>query len=239
MKKRKPTILQNPFGPSRKDIDIFVDTLNGTDEESEEARKLFARLRASGPNLKKMCHSDEELWRDLQEAVFAQWFPSGGARAYLVPLPRSGDHYDTPVGRARSKFAMFVLHPDCDKVGGPCEICGRFWKQGTRHRTKYCTRKCASLASAPAAIQSTEDRREAAHKRRINWAREAMTTWSSKTRVEGWESWTLRHINEQEASWNNKINQPEPRPVTVKSLTRWVNSNELQKPSTKKVRERK
>ncbi len=236
MRRRKPTILQNPFGPNRNDIEIVVDSLNGTGEESEEQRKLFARWEASGPNLKKMCHSDEELWRDLQEAVFAQWFPSGGARAYLVPLPRGGDHYDTPVGRARLNFAMFVLHPDCDKVGGPCEICGKYWKQGTRHRTKYCTKKCASLASAPAAIQSTKDKRDEAHERRINWAEEASITWSSKPRTEGWKSWVLRHVNSQEKNWAKKNKQPEPRPVTEKSLTRWVNSNQLQKPEERKAK---
>jgi hypothetical protein len=238
MPKRRPTILQDPLQILGKSFDIVLRKLNGTDEDSDELRSLVIRWKDSGPNLEKMLHADQDLWKDLREAIPAVWTPSSAARACFAPLPSGlGHKNDTPVRKARFNFAMFVLHPQCDLLGGPCKICGKWFEQKTRHRTRFCTRKCASLATAPAAIQTTKTRREEARKRRLNWAREAIGKWSFKHRTEGWKSWVLRHVNDQERIWAKNRKEPEPSPLTEKWLTRWITKGQLQDPSTKKERE--
>jgi len=236
MSRRQPTILQDPFellGP--KAIDNFVNKLNCEGEESRELRSLAIRWKASGPNLQKMVRADLAFGTGVKEAIRGFWVPSNHARAYLVPSSSGtlNDPNPTPVRNARFAFGVFVLHPECDLLGGPCEICGKWFKQNTRHRTRYCTRKCASLATAPSAIQTTKDRRENAHKQRIRWAQEAMATWSSKPRTEGWKSWVLRHVNSQQRI-DAKEEQPEPRPLTEKWLTRYINNDQLHDPTANK-----
>lgn len=240
MPRLQPTVLQDPFGLlDPKFIDKIVDMLNGKSAESRELRSLVIRWKASGPNLQKMVRADRALWGGVQEIVRGFWTPSDHARAYLVPSSSGcDDHNPTPVRNARFKFAILVLHPDCVLVGGPCEICGNWFKQATRHRTRFCTKRCASLGRAPAAIQSTNDRRREAHKRRIEWAQEAIGSWSSKPRTEGWTSWVLRHVNRRQSIWAGQNKELEKNPLTKKWLTRWLNEGQLRNPSTKKVRKK-
>jgi hypothetical protein len=241
MPRRQPTILQDSFellGPTA--IDNFVSKLNGEGEESRELRRLAMRWKASGPNLRRMLSADTSLWKHIQEALRGFWVPSDHARAYLVPSSSgtSSDFNPTPVRNARFAFGVFVLHPDCDLVGGPCDICRKWFKQDTRHFTRFCTKKCASLAAAPAAIQTTREKREKAHKKRIRWAQEAMTIWSSKPRIEGWKSWVLRYVNRQSSNDAKENRQPEPCPITEKWLTRYINNDQLHDPTAKSKKRR-
>jgi hypothetical protein len=224
-------------GPTRQEIDDVAATLNGAGEEGDELRALINRWKASGPNLREMLFADLPLLYDLQGRIGGEWTPSFGPRAVLVPTLRNRiDITDTPVNRARSRFASFTLNPYCEMLGGPCEIraCGKWFTQKTRHWNRYCSRKCAALATAPAAIETTKDKRKDAHERRIKWAKEGITAWSSKPRRGEWKPWVLRYVNDQETIWAEKNRQQAPDPLTVKWLTRWVNEDDLQDPSAKK-----
>jgi hypothetical protein len=243
MSRRKTAIFEFLYGgPTPQEIGDVVATLNGTGEESDELRALIIRWKASRRNLREMLFADRALLYDLQGRIGGEWMPSFGPRAVLVPMLRDRvDITDTPVNRARSRFASFVLNPDCEMLGGPCEIgtCGIWFHQKTRHWNRFCSRKCASIANGPAATRTTKANRKEAHKRRINWAGELITNWSSKPRREEWKPWVIGRLNDQERIWAEQNRQPEPDPLTVKWLTRWVTKGELQDPSPKRERKRK
>jgi len=227
MKRQKPSTLQ--YGPIREDLGIVEAKLNAPD--GEELRSLFERWRASGPNLQKMVNVDIDLWKDLQEALPATWLPTKGARAHYVPLPGTiGHDNDTPVRKARFLFAFFVLNPYCEMLSGPCPRCGKYFVRNSLHQKVYCSKNCSSHVTA---IRSSKKSRSAAHKRRIDWAKEGTAEWLSRPRRNEWKSWVVEFVNTKERSWANK-HKKSPGPVTRKSLTRWVNAGEIQQPLAEK-----
>jgi hypothetical protein len=231
---RKPPSSPFFYEPGRHEFLIVVNALNAKDEFGEELRNLVTRWKASGANLMEMLKGDPDLMNSLTAAYQGGWAPTFGMRAISQALPQR-DMNETPVQAALRNFATLTMIRDCDLLGGPCENCDRYFIQKKRGLRRYCSRKCSSRATA---IKFTTKRREGDHERRIGWAREARTRWSSKRRAaETWESFVLRYIDAHEKDWFQRNNRTQPRSVSEKSLTRWVNEGQLQKP--KEVRKGK
>jgi hypothetical protein len=148
--------------PNRRDLELVVKVLNATDERSTELKNLVERWKASGPNLQKMVHEDDDLWKDLQAAWLPEWFPSPGARAFYALLPGTlGHDDDTHSRRARSLFAALVVNPHCELLGGPCDRCHRYFLKSRRSQKRFCGQRCASLDSAKrsAVAKATAERK--------------------------------------------------------------------------------
>jgi hypothetical protein len=225
MSRRKQHIPLLLNEPSREDLEHICRVLNG--EKQPELQLALSRLvkswQASGPNLKKMMHSDFGQWRDVQESWKATWLPTRTGRAQLVLLPdlpaghmkkgRDGAYRPTLEGGALVLFYSLTLNPEWKRLGGPCEHCTRYYVMNTVRQTKYCSRRCSSFATATA---STRKRLDEEHADKLRRARAAAQMWPKiRTRL-NWKQW---------------VSRKEPD-ITPKWLTRAVNKGELRSPQS-------
>jgi hypothetical protein len=214
-------------GSSLEGLEQICSVLNG--EQGPAVQLALHRLvkpwQASGPNLTKMMHADVELWRDVQESWKTSWVPtnSGGAHLLLLPdLPKNkmekgqqGAYGPTPEGKALVLFYALTLHPEWNRLGGPCERCTRYYVMKMARNKKYCARRCGSLATA---IISTRKRLDKLHADKLRRAEAAAGIWLTiRTRL-NWKQW---------------VSRKEPD-ITPKWLTRAVNKGELQSPEPKR-----
>jgi hypothetical protein len=209
--------------PDISDLHHICDVLNGKKLKrvSPELRRLVARWKESGPNLKKMMHADFALWGQVQGAWQARWTPSNTGIAKLLSLPdlprekmrkgRDGRYRPTPEGGALVLFYALTLNPNWAKLGGPCERCGNYYVMNTARQTKYCSRRCSSLTTATV---STSQRLARQHADKLLRASAAAGQWAMTRTSLNWKQWV-------------SVKEPD---ISPKWLTRAVNNGDLKSP---------
>jgi hypothetical protein len=161
MTKRKPKLLHE-FGSST--LPNIARLLNSEPSSlRDELRRLFARYRESGPNLKKMMAADKELARTMRDMWVVRFVfsDSGFADLEVFGQLRPADEF-TPRYKAVQFFARLIRNPEWAKLDGPCEWCEKYFvRQRRSFRTKehvYCSRACSAVATATASMKAERDR---------------------------------------------------------------------------------
>lgn len=212
-------------------LERFVYALNGVlrPEEvlgPEEAVADQKRIRETPVYLRELVHfwqisgsgsvrpsSTHQFWQEINE--YFQKMPKR-----LIPVPGGGatiwwnSRPDMdPRGEALRWFVEFLINPDCRKLAGPCDRCGRYYIRKSARNKRYCSRSCGTKATA---IAATKRARTAEHQRKLERARKAIREYAkARTKVD-WKHWVA--LKEREEG------------ITPKFLTRAVNNGELQVP---------
>jgi hypothetical protein len=99
--------------------------------------------------------------------------------------------------------------------------CGRYFelKQWNRVYTKgtVCSKDCTRIRSQQSALEATKRRRDQEHADRLARAAEAIAEWVARKRC-------------TRTTWQEYVRKQHPD-ITAKSLTRWINSSELESPT--------
>lgn len=178
--------------------------------------------RDSGPNMRRMCRTigPEKSHLLLTSGVCMYSITDSGL---LFATPFAAGPNATKPGPedvALRLFRQLVLHPECEKLRGPCPTCGKYFLKKTRHWAKYCSRDCGSDMIARAA---TKRRNDDLHDELLRLSREALTTYVLKKRKQTWEEWTLTYLKQH---GHNR---------QAKSLHRWVNDEKAEEGSGLKL----
>lgn len=188
-----------------------------------ELRRLLTVWQQSGPNLKAMLEADRKLKKELETEFLPVIVPTETGRAYVYLNPRPITfEAEQPMPSevitriARSYFMVVTLSPACDKFGGPCPRCQRFFIRKTAKRSVYCSRRCASQHSA---IEATIKARAEQRKSKLARAERAMAEWE--------QSWKKGRTRK---TWKEWVAASDPD-ITVRFLTRAINERALQPPA--------
>jgi len=209
--------------PGTDALQMICDGLNDwpTDPTNLGLRRLIAAWHESGPNLKAMLGADPALSQNLMSDFRALYYPTESGRAHIVFSPH-GDPQDLH-SDARARFMMITLSPDWNKFGGPCPRCDKYFIRKTAKQSVYCSHRCASQDTA---IKRTTEVRRKRHAHKLDVAKEAIAKWkklSSQYRTrQGWKEYVAGYDPDAE--------------ITTRFLTRAVNQNALQAPSTEETR---
>jgi hypothetical protein len=133
-----------------------------------------------------------------------------GSRFGTRPLPLSGagGRPGAPE-RALVIFRSLLLSSHADQVCAPCTTCGKYYVRRTKHRAKYCSRKCGAYS---AAVKANEKKNEDNHAELLQLAREAIDAYvASSPNEQTWESSVLAYLKQHGHERKEK------------SLHRWVN----------------
>ena len=214
----KPVLITEP---DARDLAKIRDVLNSKSPDGAELRLLITIWQRSGPNLQKMLWADHVLWRELQATLNPLYLPTRTGRAHLALFP-AGDSHDAK-HVARVMFVGFTLNPETDKLGGPCPRCEKYFIRKTAKQSVYCSHRCASQATA---IKRTLEIRQERHAHKLDVAKEAIAKWNKLSRQhrtrQGWKEYVAGYDPDAE--------------ITTRFLTRAVNQNALQAPSTEETR---
>jgi len=182
-------------------------------------RKLVSAWLSSGAffefgrQYRDMYADVQNYWSDAAKLNPVKLVPVLGSGACLFQNSRPEPD---PYREALRLFIELLLNPDCGKLAGPCDRCGRYYIRRRSHKNKrYCSRKCGSQATA--AVAALKARRKI-HADKLRRAQKA---------IEEWER--LRH--KPDIAWKTWVSKTTREVgITPKFLTRAVNKNELQPP---------
>ena len=216
--------------PTRDNLEHIIQALNSEGATGARLRELITAWEKSGPNLQKMMYADQRLGRTLRQACRVGYRPTATGKADLELLidplafeigyheairkhfhrrpPEEGLAAMRAEQEAIRLFVSLTLHPDCEKVAGPCARCQSYYIR-KRTKQKCCTRTCGNVIRNTA---RNRDKRKKAHDASLKKARIAM----------------LKYRNHPD--WKQKASRAAGR--TVKWVTRAVNNGEL-KPGQK------
>lgn len=155
--------------------------LDKLERETREPLRYYVDLwERSGRNLKKM-------WRDyyvesLRLYKYSETHPiqlglgdSNRVSYHHTFLDRYGS---TPDEEAALFFLTLICNSQNEKLGGPCAGCDRYFMRRTAGNTTYCSRSCASRATA---IAATNRKRAQEHAYKLHRARAAHGAVGSRT----------------------------------------------------------
>jgi hypothetical protein len=205
--------------PCAGDLERICDVLNSSayPNRQRELRQFVQRWRVSGPNLEKMLDEDEALADELQNSWFGKYISGAHGRAHILLRPKKLKHNDHEY--AVGMFAALTLHPECERLQGPCAYrrCGKYYLQKTRRKTDFCSRPCQQKAGGlrHRQAQLTELRNEKLRKAEV-----AIRQWRTSRKRLDWMTWVCRHIPE----------------ITRTFLTRAVNKGDLIPPTDNRIR---
>jgi hypothetical protein len=179
-------------------------------------RKLVQAWQLSGPDLDKFSADQPKMWADVerywktmrQNPIHLIGAPGGGAFLFMNSSPEND-----PCDEALRWFIELLLNPDCVKLAGPCPRCDNYYIRRSARNKVYCSRSCGTSATA---IAATRKRRHQEHADKLLRADQAGREWVRSHMKKDWKSWVSRR-------------HPD---ISVKFMTRSVNSGEL-KPPTK------
>jgi len=208
-----------------------VNALNGKNlfsiQEGEEFGDYDKRLREAPPLLRRMVETWEQsgrnlanihrewptLWRDLEiyfkaAPVELDFPPSGGAGLWHSFFDRPGG---TSYQEALRFFLLLILNPMWSRLGGPCAKCGDYYVKGAARNRKYCSRPCATGATA---IVATRKHREEERAEKLRIVDRLVDEWRIRNPKKDWKHW---------------ISEGNPE-ITVHWLTRAANRGDLKPP---------
>jgi len=178
--------------------------------------QLIDEWQKSGDlNRMKFPQDCPSLWQ-MQAEIRVFLSPTSSRRAYVTwaygPRKRAWTAWD----HAASWFIQLITNPECERLGGPCPRCGKYFVRAGAKEKTYCSRECASVSSA---LESTKLRRAKEHADRLLRAENAIKRYRNNTGR--WES------------WKDCVTASEPD-ISKKFLTRAVNSGELSAPQQRR-----
>jgi hypothetical protein len=136
--------------------------------------------------------------------------PTGGASLWVAPSLRQPE---PEPGRdfALQLFVNFLTHRSCQRLGGPCPRCGRYYIRRTVRQRVYCSRKCAKDTTAVAATTKRLQAKKAAD---LQCAANAVAEWETTRRRQDWKRFVKARCR-----------------LSFHFLTRAVNEGTLQPPA--------
>lgn len=182
-------------------------------------RELVQAWHLSGPDLFKFGRDQRKMWEDVDHywkmarrlnPIFLLGAPTGGAGLAMNNRPEPD-----PYEEALRLFVELLLNPDCDKLADePCPRCGNYYIRRTTRNKVYCSRSCGTTATA---VKATRKRRDEEHADKVRRAVISAAKWTTTHTGLDWKQWTSRR-------------EPD---ISVKFLTRAVNSGDLKAPKKK------
>ena len=175
-------------------------------------RTLIERWKESGPNLEQLFARypdlEEECSRGTTELLIS---PTGRAWLDWKPDPQrlAPDSWEYA---ATCHFVQFIVNPHCEKLGGPCVRCHKYFVKRRTTQDKYCSRKCATYSTA---VSATRNRRKELHEAKIEAAQAQIARFPKSGSRHNWKRWIARKGD-----------------ISVSWLTRAVNSGWIAPPKT-------
>lgn len=156
-------------------------------------------------------------WLDYIKRVF-DWhlsIPAGNGRVY-VSLDATGENSGDIVAWY---FGRLIINSACEKLGGPCPQCKRYYAKRTLRDSEFCSHRCASHAA--------QTRRNARlHEAKLEAAMHAIKNYRGRPKKYaemGWKEWVA-------LATEDYFPQDE---ISLQFLTRAVNNGELRPPTEK------
>jgi len=175
-------------------------------------------------SLGEMLQRDRGLWWDLERALQARFTPDGKGGKWSSNYPPRAPN--TPEQWAIRWFALLLLNPLCEKLGGPCERCDCYYIKARSNQKKYCGGRCAGLASAKryTVAQATAEREalvesaarfwpqwtERKHPIRSFWVAKRVNAARKKMKVNGRWKRVARTITQKWISRNKAAIESQP-----------------------------
>ena len=207
--------MEGPIGSLRdpkvalQNICDVVNALKDT-EHGRELPLLIERWQKAS-SLKEMLSGDGPLWHEVSIA----WMPGfevkdvGKSASFDTDILISKNpRPQTPREAAVRLFALLVLNPLCEKLGGPCSRCGQYYIKKRASQKVYCSARCGNAATAAKrmSMKWTDH-----HQKKLQRAQQAVREWQQIKSAEPWKEWIERRYPE----------------ISRKFLTRAVNNEEL------------
>jgi hypothetical protein len=169
--------------------------------------RLVRAWKESGPNLLKMKvrEDDNATFDRLWDAWRCRLAPTSSGRASVFLSPTGANSADV----VAVYFIRLILSPDCEKLGGPCPNCDKWFPKKTKRKSVFCSRACAGNATKANA-------RAKKHNVKLDKAMRAIKNYKSRPS-------RFRDLN-----WKEYVSQAAP--VSEKWLTRAITFGELVPP---------
>jgi hypothetical protein len=178
--------------------------------DAPKPRLLKMRLPAGAPNL-----------LEIQKNLKVTLSPAGPGASYTIDY-NPGRKW-TAWDLAYQQFVRLVTNPECEKFGGPCPRCEKYFVRKTAKPSVYCSRRCASQDTA---VKRTVEVRKQQHENKLRVAKQAIAKWENlsiqRRAKQGWKEYVAGYHPGAE--------------ITTKFLTRAVNEGTLQAPSISQPR---
>ena len=181
-----------------------------------ELWSLVSRWMDSGPNLRVLLDGDSSLKdKVLRRKTILYAGPEGQGYLDWVPdfveLGGPGRRVETLPEQALTYFIDLITNPEWGRLAGPCERCSDYFLKETKHKRKFCSRKCTSASTATEHVKLGRERDKAI---KIEKAKRLIDEWADKQpRGFTWKKWVCRG--------------PE---ITIQWLTRAVNKGDVRAP---------
>jgi hypothetical protein len=237
---KSPTAQESRRDPNLIELDKFLDVLNISAEPfpskirlseragllgtllkigiaswhlSKELRGLVQKWRSSGPSTEIFKRENPDLWERI-ENVTLSIEPTKSGRARIIPfgIPRENQGLSDRESLVLGMLLWLILNPECDRLGGPCARCQRFYIKKTRRQTVYCSKRCGPLKTS---VDRNRKIRRDKHEAKLNKANELIARWKKSGSTREWKRWV---------SSNSKST------ITLKWLTRALNRGEISEP---------
>jgi hypothetical protein len=140
---------------------------------------------------------------EVEKAFHFHIAPTPSGRAYTVPSPTGENFRDV----ALVYFGRLILNPECERLGGPCLKCGKYYIKKTIRDSMFCSRKCSG-----GAVQTK--RRARLHAEKLSEVDRAIANYRARPpRYDklGCKEWILQAVSN----------------ITSKFLTRAIHRGEL------------
>jgi hypothetical protein len=204
--------------PAADGVENIVAGLNESEprflQNRTRLRQLIKAWYDSGPNLEKMLQQDRELAHRVQRdwKVFLVPTKSGGAFLAFSPSAyESGLHRGEAI--ALHIFMNFLIHPQWERLGGPCARCDLYYIKKTRRQKVYCSKRCGRVSTAAAATRKALDHQKM---EKLECAEGAIRLWEKGARQQPWKEFVSKRCG-----------------ITPRFLTRAVNDRRLSEPDEK------
>jgi hypothetical protein len=158
-------------------------------EYSRHLRTLIERWNESGPNLERLFARYPKL-KHVCSNGRTELLATPTGRAWLdwKPDPQSLNPKSWKYA-AVCQFVQFITNPACERLGGPCARCRKYFVKRRASQNKYCSRKCASSATA---VSSTEARRKVDHANKIAQVEAQIAAFIQSGSSGDWKRWIAR-----------------------------------------------
>jgi hypothetical protein len=222
-------VMRRVQNPGIAELSWICTTMNSAGKRelpwAPELRRLFALWQASGPNLKAMLDTNPEITSKIESDLRPLFVASVTGRGYVHVGVASGialvdgdwkvANADAIARQGRGLFLLMTLNPFCERLGGPCPRCKKYFVRKTAKRSIYCSRQCASQSTALAA---TAKARQQQRTEKLKRAESAIAEWDR-----------LKNKGRTKATWREWVSAYDPE-ITAQFLTRAMNAGELTPP---------
>lgn len=179
-------------------------------KSQKDLRRLVNEWMASGPDLIELFKRNREL-EFLVGYGRTQFYPMHDGRGHLDWMPEIPSTAESSYSKqALQDFMILITNPLWELLGGPCVRCGEYYLRKVKRQKIYCSRNCASEATAVAA---TRRQRQQEHTDKIRRAQSAVNKWTKVNSRLGWKDWVSNETG-----------------YTVRWITRAANKKDLMTP---------